>query len=191
MERRELIRSIALLGLGTAVLNYKTLSSASDGKLPLKIAGLGSTPFDMVNYFVKSGLPLSEIYINHHERILCQGHNISDIIEDIDVFITGRYKYLIIVSPAESEMKELANGMINYLNKLNMEYHMIILGPFPWEGESNFERTRNLIAECSGAGSIKYIEMRQLIDQFGHMKFTDAFYALYDQLLLYVEQHIL
>ncbi len=191
MKRRELIRSIALIGLGACVLKQKTLSSAIDNKLPLKIAGLGSTPCDMVDYFVKSGLSYCDIYISNHERIKCQGHAISDVIDDIDVFITGSYKYLLIVYPAESEMKELANGMISYLNKLNMEYHVIILGPFPYEGKSNFERTENLVAECSGARSIKHVEMRTVIAQYGHLKFNDAFNALYDDLLAYIEQNVL
>lgn len=191
MKRRELIRSIALIGLGASVLKFKTLSPAIDNNLPLKIAALGSTPCDMVNYFVKSGLSYSDIYISNYERLKCQGQNILDVIGDIDVFITGSYKYLLIVFPAESEMKELANGMISYLNELNMEYHMIILGPFPFEGSSNFERTQKLVAECSGARSIKHIEMRKVIDQYGHLNIIDAFNALYDDLLSYIEQNIL
>jgi hypothetical protein len=191
MKRRELIRSIALIGLGASVFKYKTLSPAIDYNLPLKIAALGSTPCDMVDYFVKSGLSYSDIYISNHERIKCQGHNISDVIGDLDVFITDSYKYLLIVSPAESDMKELANGMISYLNKINMGYHMIIIGPFPFEGSANFDRTNKLVAECSGARSIKHVEMRKVIDQYGQLNIIDAFNALYDDLLSYIEHNIL
>ncbi len=178
------------MGIGATVFKCQVLASVFDGSLPLKVAGLGYIPFEMVNYFVEIGLTISETYITHYDRIECQGHKIKDIIEDCEYFITSSYKYLLIVSPAESEMRELAVGMISHINRINLEYHMIILSPFPFEGKLHHEQTEKFLAECNSARSIRYVEMTNVIEKYGDLNINDAFLSLYDDLLIYVKNSI-
>ena len=191
MKRRKLIQSLALMGLCTSTIKFQALASCLDRNKPLKIAGLGHTPCDMMAYFTDNGLHPDETYTMHYEKQRSHGHSTIDLINDVDIFITNGYKYLLIVSPAESEMKELANGMIDYLDRHNLEYHVIIWGPFPFEGKLHHELTEKLVAQCYNARSIKHVEMHNVIKQYGQMLFNEAMVSLYNDLLLHVKEVVI
>ena len=193
MKRRELIQSLTLMGIGATVLKYQTPTNMHDRKLPMIFAGLGNTPCNMIDYFKECGLaiPMPNLYIQNYEKIKHLGWMISDLISDFEVLATSMNRYLLIVSPSERKMKDLASGMVYILHEYNIEYHVIIIGPFPFEGKYRFEQTNKFIDECYGASSIKNVEMKNVIKQYGQMIFSDAYISLYDDLMTYVKQNIL
>lgn len=191
MKRRELIQSLALMGIGTAVFKYQSLTTMLDRKLPLIITGLGNTPCDLTYYFKKCGLPMPDLYVQNYEKIIHLGWSISDMISNFEVLITGMDRYLLIVCPSEIEMNDLASGIVSILHKHDIEYHVIIIGPFPFEGKYRFEQTNKFIEECNGARSIKHVEMKNIIEQYGQMILSDAIISLYDDLMIYVKHNIL
>lgn len=195
MKRRELIKSLALMGIGATVLNSQTSknTNAKTKKLPIIYAGLGNTPCDMIDYFKECGIaiPQNNVYAMNYDKITHLGWKISDLISDFKVLATNINRYLLIVSPSEWKMKELASGILNTLHEYNIEYHVIIIGPYSFERKYRFEQTNKFIDECYGASSIKHVEMKDVNKQYGHMLVRDAITSLYDDLMNYVEHNIL
>lgn len=188
MKRRKFIKSLAFLGIGTTVSNYQSYLSVFDASQPMKVACLGHTPCDMIEYFIEKGLRPEDTYSLHYEKLRNHGCSTIDLISGLDIFLAFGNKYLLIISPAEGEMAKLAEDIIYYLNQFSLEYHIIIIGSFPFEGRSKIDRTEKFKSNCYGAASIIFINMHDIIAQYGQLGWESAHIAFYNELLKYIHE---